>query len=784
MRRALLTLAAAAGLAAPASATWSIILIDTRTGEIAVGSATCLTSFNLQAGTPVLIPGVGAATAQSFVDQGGYNRVFIRDRLLEGVDPNEIITLLEDFDTGHQTRQYGMASVDGGVATFTGDRAGAWAGGVTGRVGDVIYAVQGNVLTGEPVVTETEQVIVSSITGGLDLAGTMMLAMEEARAFGGDGRCSCDNGGADDCGSPPDGWDPDTGKSSHIAYMLIARAGDGFGCNSVYRVGRAAYGVAIGDLDNDDRPDVAVASRLDTHVRLLLNSGASDDYITLTDAGAVLAFGAPSGVVTADLDRDGYLDLAYAERPNGDVGVMLGDGNSGFGFPSSFPVGDAPTWLAAGDFDGDGWTDLAAANNDSGTVSILTNDRTGRFVAGGTLGAGTRPGRVIAAEIDGSPGIDLACADETERLVRIFVNDGSGSFTLWRTLETLAGPFGLTAGDLDGDGRTDLATTERVGRAISIYRQTAAGAFTTSRLGDNATYTAIDATDLNNDGLTDLVAVADSPSRLTVLLGRPGQDPEIEGTYATGTPSDDLRIADLNGDGFPDAVHNIRQSGGMTVVAGVDPALGNGYFNDGQGCATADYFMEFNIAFQDRESPDPVVQLHDLFDAWRTDLIGVTDAVRSVADLAADRLPVGSDTTLLIEPLDWQQTTIGPGLAVTARHAEGSAGLTNLADAVDLGDGTYLVWVSGRDLPADARGTDTIEIVVGHGDASVILMPAVSLTITGPIADWNRDGVVNPADLDAFVADWLDRAPTTDLTSDGVVNIRDLIQFVRYWAGQ
>lgn len=783
MRRSLLSLAAAAGLAAPAGATWSIILIDTRTGEIAVASATCLTSFDLQAGTPVLIPGIGAATAQSSVDQGGYNRVFIRDRLLEGLDPGEIVAQLEGFDSGHQTRQYGIASADGGTATFTGDRAGAWAGGVTGRVGDVVYAVQGNVLTGEPVVGQTEQVIVSSISNGLDLPGTLMLAMEEARLYGGDGRCSCDNGGADDCGSPPDGWDPETGKSAHIAYMLIARTGDGFGCNSIYKVGRNAYGVATGDFDNDGLPDAAVSSRNDSLVRVLVNSDLNREYVTLGAVEPVFTLNTPSGVETADIDRDGNLDIVYAERA-GAIGIALGDGRGGFAFPSFLSADEGSTWLAIADLDGDDWPDIAVSNDNAGTIALFTNDGTGRVERTATLAAGTGPDRIIAAEIDGVPGLDLACIDVDEQLLRVFANDGAGAFTEWRTMPTLNTPHGLTTGDFDGDGRTDLATAERIGRSISVYRQTDAGVFETARLGDGATYTAVAAADLNGDGLDDLVATADAPSRLTVLLGQDGQDPAAQGTYRTASPSNDLELTDLNGDGFLDAVHNVRQSGGMIVVPGLDPALGNGFFNDGDGCATADYFMEFNIAFQTRESPDPVDQLQVLFDTWRADLIGITDAVRSAADLATDRLPVGSATTLTLEPLDWQDNPVGPGLTVFARHAEGSDGLTTLGAAADLGDGTYRIEISAADLPADSRGHDTIEVVVEHPDRQVELMPSLGLTLTRPVADWNADGVVDAADVDAFVLDWRSRDPSTDLTDNGVVDSRDLIAFVRAWAGQ
>ena len=189
MRRiqtAALALAAAAGTA---QATWSILLVDTRTGEVALGSATCLTGFDLRANTPVMIVGRGGVTAQSSVDQRGYNRVFARDRLLEGVHPDTIIDLLDDFDNGHQSRQYGMIDVEGGVATFTGANAGQWAGGMTGSFQSfhggvettIVYAIQGNVLAGSPVVDEAIDAVTN--TPG-DLAEKMMAGMEAAHTMG------------------------------------------------------------------------------------------------------------------------------------------------------------------------------------------------------------------------------------------------------------------------------------------------------------------------------------------------------------------------------------------------------------------------------------------------------------------------------------------------------------------------------------------------------------------------------------------------------------------------
>lgn len=204
---------------ASALATWSIIIIDTRTREIAVGSATCLTSFDLLRGLPVVRVDVGAACAQSAIDGGAVNRVRIWNGLIAGDDPQDILAVLASLDGSHQNRQYGIVDVQGRAVTFTGLQCGQFANGVTGRVGTLVYAIQGNVITGQPVIDQAEAAVINAPGG---LPEKLMAAMEAARAMGGDGRCSCSNSDPNGCGSPP----PSFTKSAHIGFMVVARRGD------------------------------------------------------------------------------------------------------------------------------------------------------------------------------------------------------------------------------------------------------------------------------------------------------------------------------------------------------------------------------------------------------------------------------------------------------------------------------------------------------------------------------------------------------------------------------
>jgi uncharacterized Ntn-hydrolase superfamily protein len=218
LRNFLYALASLLLLAFPARATWSILIIDLSTGEVAIGIATCLTGFDLRPETIVVVPGFGVAAAQSYVGPLTL-RQLIRTGLLNGTPANVILTQLAAADPGHQSRQYGIAGLFSGAVTFTGSGAGPWAGGVTGQIGNLVYTVQGNVLTGAPVVAAAELAI--QTTPG-SLGDKLMAAMQAARAMGGDGRCSCSPSNPTACGAPPASF----AKSAHIGLMIVSRPSD------------------------------------------------------------------------------------------------------------------------------------------------------------------------------------------------------------------------------------------------------------------------------------------------------------------------------------------------------------------------------------------------------------------------------------------------------------------------------------------------------------------------------------------------------------------------------
>jgi hypothetical protein len=218
LRRALLVLVLFTFLVAPAGATWSIVVVNRRTGEVAVGAATCIARINLVSGLPTLVPGVGAGVVQASGNR--MDLVPMTQGLKAGLAPSDILTLVRLAEPSPRQLQTGIVSLyPGAPVTFTGASVGRGKAGVVGEVGDLAYAIQGNVLTGGAVVFAAETALLNAPG---DTGQKLLAAMQAARSLGGDGRCSCELGDPTGCGVPPASFE----KSAHVGFLLVARVGD------------------------------------------------------------------------------------------------------------------------------------------------------------------------------------------------------------------------------------------------------------------------------------------------------------------------------------------------------------------------------------------------------------------------------------------------------------------------------------------------------------------------------------------------------------------------------
>jgi len=228
--------------------------------------------------------------------------------------------------------------------------------------------------------------------------------------------------------------------------------------------------------------------------------------------------------------------------------LMSASAASAFDDPVSYPVENSPAGVTIGDIDGNGLADVAAATGD---VSLLLNDGSGlgpeQRIDDGSGGA-----RYVAIEdIDGDGDRDLVVlvSDGNSALV-VLRNQGDGTFATPEPHGAPSVSFALRLADIDRDGDLDALVVEGLlGASIRLLRNDGSGSFelagsyllAPSTIG--IVYVAdMDVADLNGDGYPDAVGCSDNSFVVEVLLN------DGEGGLLPGAP------VDLGQQGAPTAV--------------------------------------------------------------------------------------------------------------------------------------------------------------------------------------------------------------------------------------
>jgi hypothetical protein len=260
--------------------------------------------------------------------------------------------------------------------------------------------------------------------------------------------------------------------------------------------------LAFGDFRGIGRQDLATVNQTQNTVAVLLNNGDGTfqphvDYAVGSE---------PVAVVSADLNRDGNLDLIVLNGNNnfpGSVSILLGNGDGTFRTQVDYPVAGWATSVAVGDFNGDGVPDLAVTNVSLGTVSILLGNGDGTFRTKVDYKSGTNAQMVAVGDFNGDGKLDLAVSNYPGSTVSVLLGIGDGTFQAPVSYGAGQLADNVTAADFNGDGKLDLAVTTYSGVAILLGNGD--GTFQTAYTGCSGGGNSLVATDINGDGKLDLL---------------------------------------------------------------------------------------------------------------------------------------------------------------------------------------------------------------------------------------------------------------------------------------
>jgi hypothetical protein len=338
--------------------------------------------------------------------------------------------------------------------------------------------------------------------------------------------------------------------------VLLGNGNGSFGPATGYHAGDSPQSLTVGDLRGDGILDLVVANSglnqsSQGSVSVLLGNGDG----SFEPAVNYVAGSHPFAVAVGDLNGDGIPDLAVANigsfGSTPSVGILLGNGDGSFQAAVNYAAGLAPWSVAVGDFDGDGISDLVVTNPYSNAVSVLLGNGDGSLQPPVNYVVGSQPRSVAVGDFDGDGVLDLAVANSADQQadipsVSVLLGNGDGTFHTTANYAFENGSYSVAAGDFNGDGVLDLAVTnllypETDSNTVSVLLGNGDGTFQPSlTYAAGHTPIALAVGDFNADGSPDRVVTNHQDRAVSILLNdgawtdRPGAS--RRGDPAAGQP--------------------------------------------------------------------------------------------------------------------------------------------------------------------------------------------------------------------------------------------------------
>jgi hypothetical protein len=193
-------------------------------------------------------------------------------------------------------------------------------------------------------------------------------------------------------------------------------------------VGKHPYQrIRVADLNGDGKADIVSPNLDGNDVTILLGDGKGG--FTQPPGSPVACGDAPFNVAIGDVNADGLPDLAIVNSPSSTsdrsgrdgLTVLLGDGHGGFRpmAGSPFPTDRFPNLVAIGDMDGNGVGDVAVSIPDSDRITIVFMTRRSTVMSRRNVAVHGHPKGLVIHDLDGDGKGEIVVANNSENTVTI-----------------------------------------------------------------------------------------------------------------------------------------------------------------------------------------------------------------------------------------------------------------------------------------------------------------------------------------------------------------------------
>ncbi|CAF4312220.1 unnamed protein product, partial [Rotaria magnacalcarata] len=282
--------------------------------------------------------------------------------------------------------------------------------------------------------------------------------------------------------------------------ILVGLGNRIFASVTQYKTGSysTTFSVAVGDLNNDHRLDIAVANR---DVRTLGIFGGDTTYST---------------------------DVVTANRGGLNLGVFLGfDGGALENHMTySTSSADASVSVVFADFDRNNKTGIVVANFGTNNVDIAIQYGVGifRVEISCSSSSNSNPNALAVDDLDNDSRLDIVVANYAADNIGAFLGFGNETFTDQVTNSTGIFSFSssIVIGDFNNDNRSDIVITNYNAHYVSVFLTVPYSSFrrhiTYSTCTDSGPY-CVAVGDFNNDRLLDIGVANFQDNSIGIFLG-------------------------------------------------------------------------------------------------------------------------------------------------------------------------------------------------------------------------------------------------------------------------